>query len=453
MSRQPDNQGPVGISDAHRRRLFIASCIALVATALTFAIRGDIMPALRDEFRLTNEELGMAAGAWAYGFTISILVGGMLLDLMGMGRVLALAFLAHVAGILLTIFTAGISAAASVSPFWLLFIATLCVGLGNGLVEAAVNPLTATIYPDRKTEKLNLLHVWFPGGIVIGGLAAYFLTGAHADWRVKMAIILLPVALYGFMFLGQKFPPTERVQQGVSTAGMYKAILRPLFLVLLICMIMTASTELAPNQWIPAILTTTAAMSGILILVWINGLMAIGRAFAGPIVHRLSPIGLLIGSSAFSAIGLYLLSTAGSRATAFAAATIFAIGICYFWPTMLGVTAERFPAGGALALAIIGGTGTLSVAIFTWIMGGFLDRFTAAAVPAGKTLAQLQNAPPTSPDALLWTQVQAQGGALALRYMAILPVILIVVFISIWLYDRARGGYKAVQLAAEKHGD
>ena len=120
---------------------------------------------------------------------------------------------------------------------------------------------------------------------------------------------------------------------------------------------------------------------------------------------------------------------------------------------MLGVTAERFPAGGALALAIIGGTGTLSVAIFTWIMGGFLDRFTAAAVPAGKTLAQLQNAPPTSPDALLWTQVQAQGGALALRYMAILPVILIAVFSSIWLYDRARGGYKAVQLAAEKHGD
>ena len=450
MIRQENQQEQVIVSDAQRRRLFVASCIALVATAMTFAIRGDIMPALRDEFRLTNEELGTAAGAWAYGFSLSIFIGGQLVDFLGMGRVLALAFVAHLTGVLLTIFTAGIATATAISPFWLLFASTLGVGLGNGLVEAAVNPLTATIYPDRKTEKLNLLHVWFPGGIVIGGLASYFLSGADADWKVKMAIILIPVAIYGFLFLGQKFPPTERVQQGVSTSGMYREAVRPLFLVLLFCMILTASTELAPNQWIPAILTTTAGMSGILILVWINGLMAIGRSFAGPIVHKLSPIGLLIGSSAFSAIGLYSLSMANSRVTAFAAATIFAIGICYFWPTMLGVTAERFPAGGALVLAIIGGIGTLSVAIFTWIMGGFLDRFTAEAVPAGKAIEQLQTAPPGTADASLWTQVQAQGGAMALRYMAILPLILIVIFSSIWLYDRARGGYKAVNLAGEK---
>jgi hypothetical protein len=159
---------------------------------------------------------------------------------------------------------------------------------------------------------------------------------------------------------------------------------------------------------------------------------------------------LLIGSSAFSVMGLYLLSMANSRVMAFAAATIFAIGICYFWPTMLGVAAERFPAGGALVLAIIGGTGTLSVAIFTWIMGGFLDRFTSAAVPVGKTIEQLQAAPPGTADASLWTQVQAQGGAMALRYMAILPAILVVIFIAIWLYDRARGGYKAVKLTTEQ---
>ena len=448
MNTELDKQNLTVVSDVQRRRLFIASCIALVATAMTFAIRGDIMPALRDQFGLTNEELGTAAGAWAVGFTVSIFIGGQLVDFLGMGRVLTLAFVAHLAGILLTIFTAGIAGATSISPFWLLFTSTLGVGLGNGLVEAAVNPLTATIYPDQKTEKLNLLHVWFPGGIVIGGLASYFLSGANVGWKVKMAIILIPVAIYGFMFLGQKFPPTERVQQGISTSSMYKETLRPLFLVLLFCMILTASTELAPGQWIPAILTTTAGMSGILILVWINGLMAVGRAFAGPIVHRLSPIGLLIGSSTFSVMGLYLLSMANSRVMAFAAATIFAIGTCYFWPTMLGVAAERFPAGGALVLAIIGGVGTLSVAIFTAIMGGFLDRFTLAAVPAGKTIKQLQDAVPGSADAALLTQVQAQGGAMALRYMAILPAILIVIFTAIWLYDRARGGYKAVKLAA-----
>ena len=441
MATQGSIQDSAVISDSHRTRLFIASCIALVATAMTFAIRGDIMGNLGTEFSLNKEQLGMAAGAWAYGFTISIVIGGQLVDAVGMGRILALAFLAHVAGIAMTIFAGGL---------WMLFLATLSVGLGNGLIEAAVNPLVATVYPDRKTAKLNQLHVWFPGGIVIGGLVAYAMSNMNLGWKIKMAIILVPVIVYGLMFLGQKFPPTERVQRGVSTAGMYKEALRPLFLVLLFCMILTASTELAPQQWIPNILTTTAGVSGILVLVWITGLMAVGRMFAGPIVHKLSPIGLLIGSSIMSAIGLFALGMAESRGMAFAAATAFAIGVCYFWPTMLGVTSERFPKGGALLMAIIGGVGTLSVAIFTWVMGGFLDRFTAEAIPAGTTIEQLQNAPAGGEAARQWAVAQAQGGMMSLRYMAILPVILVVIFTGIWLYDRARGGYRAVNLAAEE---
>jgi predicted MFS family arabinose efflux permease len=188
---------------------------------------------------------------------------------------------------------------------------------------------------------------------------------------------------------------------------MYRAVLRPLFLVIVFCMILTASTELATNQWIAYILSNTAGMAagGILVLVWINGLMAVGRWFAGPMVHRLSPIGLLVASAAASALGLVGLSAANSPATAIAAATVFAIGICYFWPTMLGVTSERFPDGGALALAIVGGVGTLSAAIFTWILGSMYDRL---------------------------------GPRMALRYMAVLPVILIVVFTLIWLSDRRK---------------
>jgi predicted MFS family arabinose efflux permease len=250
-------------------------------------------------------------------------------------------------------------------------------------------------------------------------LAAFALAKMNLGWQVKMAFILVPTFAYGLLFLGRTFPPTERVQQGVSTAGMYKAILRPLFLVLLFCMILTASTELATNQWLAYILSNTAGMAagGILVLVWINGLMAVGRLFAGPIVHRISPIGLLVGSAAISAVGLVTLSLANSPATAIAAATVFAIGICYFWPTMLGVTSERFPEGGALALAIIGGTGTFAVAIFTWVMGGIYDN---------------------------------AGPRLALRYMAILPLILIVIFTGIWLYDKAQGGYKVVKLAADQ---
>ena len=410
MSKQQAGRAGAALSDADRRRLFIASCVALIATAASFSIRGDILGDLGTQFSLNANQLGQAAGAWAYGFTLSIFIGGQLVDSLGMRRIVGLAFLMHVAGVALTIFANG---------FWMLFAGTLAIGLGNGLVEAFANPLTATIYPDRKTEKLNLLHVWFPGGIVIGGLAAYALAKMGFGWQVKMAFILVPTVIYGVMFLGQSFPPTERVQQGISTGAMYKAVVRPLFLLLLFCMILTASTELATNQWLTYILSNTAGLAAgsILVLVWINGLMAVGRFFAGPIVHRLSPIGLLIGSSILSAIGLIGLSLADSRPTAFVAATIFAIGICYYWPTMLGVTSERFPEGGALALAIIGGTGTLAVAIFTWILGGLYD---------------------------------SAGPRMALRYMAILPAILIVIFAGIWLYDRARGGYKVVNIGDSK---
>ena len=386
------NTDLAGIGEARRRRLFVASSMALVATAVTFAIRGDILGDLGAAFSLTNEDLGKAAGAWAYGFTLSIFVGGQLVDVFGMRRIMAAAFLMHVLGVALTILAGG---------FWMLFAGTLAIGLGNGLVEAFINPLTATIYADRKTEKLNLLHVWFPGGIVIGGLAAFALGRAGLGWQAKMAFVLLPVLAYGALFQGQPFPPTERVQQGVSTASMYRAVLRPLFLLLVFSMILTASTELATNQWIAYILSSTAGLAagGILVLVWINGLMAVGRWFAGPMVDRLSAVGLLIASAIVSAIGLVGLSLAHSPVTAVLAATVFAVGICYFWPTMLGVTSERFPEGGALALGIIGGTGTLSAAIFTWILGGLYD---------------------------------AAGPRMALRYMAILPAVLVLVFGAIY---------------------
>jgi len=400
----------------NQRRLFVASCIALIATAMTFAIRGDIMGNLGQDFSLNKEQVGYIAGAAFWGFTISIFIGGQLCDWLGMSRLLALAFLCHTAGILLTIFAPG---------FWLLWAATLIIGLGNGLIEAAINPLVATIYPDDKTNKLNALHVWFPGGIVIGGLVAYALSKGSFDWKIKMATILVPTVIYGAMFLGQKFPATERVQAGVSTGDMFKEVLRPMFLLLIFCMLLTASTELGPNQWIPNIMTKTlpdAASAGILVLVWINGLMAVGRWFAGPIVHRMSPIGLLIASAVFSAIGLFWLSGVQTPATAFAAATVFAIGICYFWPTMLGVTSERFPKGGAFLLGLMGAAGNLSVALVLPIMGRIYDQNVAS----------------------MGEQV---GASQTLRSVTILPIILVVIFGAMFLRDRAAGGYKAVRLS------
>jgi MFS family permease len=235
-----------------------------------------------------------------------------------------------------------------------------------------------------------------------------------------MAIILIPTLVYGLMFLGLRIPETERVEAGISHSTMFREALRPMFLVLAFCMLLTASTELGTNQWLPDILTNTAAVSGILVLVWINGLMAVGRFFAGSIVGRISPIGLLIGSAGASLVGLLLLSVADSAAIAFVAATVFAVGICYFWPTMLGVTSERFPAGGALLLGIMGGIGNISVAIVMPILGGIYD---------------------------------ASGPATALRSMAILPFILLIIFGFFWFRDRARGGYRAESLIGAPRPD
>ncbi len=367
-------------------RIFGGSCLALLVIGLTFAIRGDIIGDLGAEFSLTKEQLGWMASAAFWGYTACVLIGGQICDVFGIGRLLRLACMAHVAGILLTIFATG---------FWTLCAATLIIGIANALLEAAINPLVATIYPQQKTERLNRVHAWFPWGIVAGGVGAFLLTELGAGWRWKMALMLVPTLVYGAIYLGLSFPPTERVQREVSTARMYRESVRPGFLLLVFCMFLTASTELGPNQWIPNILTSTAHLQGILVLAWINGLMAVGRMLAGPVVARLSPMGLLRIAAVLSAAGLYGLSVAESPAPAFAAASVFALGVCYFWPTMLGITAERYPSGGAWVLAIIGGAGNLSVALILPVMGRIYD---------------------------------SRGPQMALRYVVVVPLCLLVLF-------------------------
>lgn len=456
---------------------------------MTFAIRGDIMGALEARFLLSKTDLGLIAGTAFWGFTLSIFVGGQLCDIFGMKRILGLAFICHIAGCVTTIFAGG---------FWMLFWGTLLIGLANGSVEAAINPLITTIYSEEKTRKLNALHAWFPGGIVIGGLLAYAFSLIGLGWQMKMAAIFVPTIIYGILFVGLKLPDTERVQSGVATKSMYKEALKPLFILWVFCMICTASTELGPNQWVPNVLGVTAGAAGILVLCWINGLMAIGRLVAGPVVHKLSPIGLLIVSAILSAIGLLAMSYATSAVPAYVAATVFALGVCYFWPTMLGVTAERFPKGGALLLGIMGAVGMLSVAAVLPTMGRINDQYTLAALKPAETIAILSAAKKDVPDAAavlkmkgdkaiselpagavvgalhesnkaltvdgkpadipvegqtstitvpgVLTPALAQGGAMSFRYVVILPCILILIFGGIFLYDKSRGGYKIEKL-------
>ncbi|KAA3614298.1 MAG: MFS transporter [Planctomycetota bacterium] len=424
-------------SATSRQRLFLASCIALIVTAMSFAIRADIMGSLESEFKLDKEELGWISGTAFWGFTVSMVVGGPLCDVLGMGRLLSLAFLGHLGGILLTVMAGGFNG---------LFFGTLLIGLANGMVEAACNPLIATVYPEEKTKKLNQFHVWFPGGIVIGGLLAFALTQLDLNWQWKMATMIPLTLVYGLLFLGKAFPATERVASGVSFGEMFSACIRPLFIIMVLCMFLTASTELGTNQWLPNILNVTAGISGILVLVWINGLMAVGRQFAGPIVHRLSPSGMLFASALVSSAGVFALSKATDGITAFGAATIFAIGICYFWPTMLGFVSERVPRSGALGLAIMGGAGMLSVSLVLPFMGRIYDENTSASLPEGADMAVLKEAAAGTPEATQLAEAQAAGGVATLGTMIWLPVILIVVFGMIYLRDRKQGGYRAEQI-------
>jgi MFS family permease len=412
---------------AHARTCFNASCVALVVTAMSFALRGGAMSAWTQEFQLTNEQVGWVSGTAFWGFTLAMIFGGPLCDLIGMKRIAQIAFFGHAAAILTTCLA---------RDFNTLYIGTLLFGIANGSVEAACNPLIATLYPNNKTTKLNNFHVWFPGGIVIGSVLAYALSQWDLGWRLQFAILMLPTAWYGWRLLSLDFPATERVQSGISTGDMFKATLHPLFLVMVVCMLMTASTELGPNQWIPTILSHVG-VSGILVLAYINGLMALGRQFAGTFVHRLSPMGMLIASAILSAIGLFLLSHS-SGLVVFASATVFALGVCFFWPTMLGYVSERLPATGALGLAIMGGAGMLSVSFVLPHIGKLYDQGILRHTPDGQSMESLSAAAKGSDTALLWAEIQNLAGLEALGKIALLPLLLAVVFTIIHLMDKKR---------------
>ncbi|HSI85256.1 MAG: sugar MFS transporter [Candidatus Methylacidiphilales bacterium] len=385
-------------------RLFLASCMALIVTAMSFAIRGDTSDEIAKLFILSLEQVGWINGTAFWGFTLAMVFGGPLCDVIGMKRIILIAMIGHLAGIIVTIFANG---------FWSLYMGTLLIGIANGSVEAACNPLIATLYPDEKTKRLNFFHVWFPGGIVIGGLTCFALANAGLGWQAKNVTMLLPLAIYAALFFGQSFPRTERVESGISTGDMFRACLNPFFLLLVFCMVLTAATELGPNQWITDILKKSVGNNSILVLVWITGLMALGRQFAGPVVHRLNPVGMLLFSAIFSAIGLMWISIAADTYSLYAAATVFAVGVCYFWPTMLGLTAERCPRTGALGLAIMGGAGMLSVSFVLPLMGHVYDQ---------------------------------RGGDVALRLAGCMPFLLIGIFGILWAADRRRGGYKAEKI-------
>ena len=409
-----------------KTQLFNASCVALVVTALAFATRGSFVQAWATEFNLTHTEVGWIVGTAFWGFTLAMFFGGPLVDIIGIGRIISIAFFCHVAGIILTIIATG---------FWSLFISTLLIGIANGSVEAACNPLITSMYTDQKTRRLNRFHAWFPTGIVIGGLAVYLFNKIGLlDWRYAMGIMLLPTFAYGYMFLNKEFPKTERVVSGFSYNDMLKACVSPLFIFMALCMILTAGTELGTNQWIAALLANVSS-NPILLLVWISGIMALSRQFGGSLIHNMKSTVVLLTSSILAFIGCILMGYT-SGAMVFVSAGIFALGVAFFWPSMLGFVSENVPQSGALGLGIMGGIGFLGGAIAQPVLGAIFDAQTKAAIPAGQTIEALKSAAAGTKEAAIWASSQLTGGEHTLRFVAFVPAILIIAFIFLHLWKR-----------------
>src|SRR5680860_569429 len=401
----------------NKPRLFLAASIALVVTAMTLSIRANLLGPLGEEFGLTPTEIGEVTSAAFWGFTLAMLIGGAVCDLIGIRNMFLIAFIGHILGIVFTITSGG---------FWSLFLSTLLVGLGNGFIESASYTMVSSMYPNEKSKRINDWHIWFPGGIVIGGVIAYLLSLYGLGWKIQMAVMIPPTLVYGYLFFGQKFPESERITMGVSNKEMIKECFRPLFMFMVCCMFLTGATELGTNQWIAELLSAVGVPS-ILLLVFINGIMAVGRYNAGAILKRISSTGLLFLSAIFAFIGLLWLGYAQGYA-AFAAAGVFAVGICYFWPTMIGFVSENLPRSGPLGLSLMGAVGLLSTALIMPYYGQIYEVQLSNAIPSGIDLKVLESAIPGSKEAVLWSQAKAIAGSNTLRYVSIMPAILIIAF-------------------------
>ena len=389
--------------------VFRLCCIALVVTSMTFAIRAGILGQLGNQFGLSDTELGWVNAMAFLGFPVATMLGGAIYNAIGAKKLVMLAFFSHFAGLVLTITADG---------FWGLLISTFLIGFANGLVEAGCNPLIAEMYPNNTTTMLNRFHVWFPGGIVIGALASNAMTTFGYNWQWQVALILLPTLLYGALIRKSVFPQFDR--RSHSTGDNLRNLASPIYLFLVICMTLTATTELGTQQWIERILGASGA-SPMLILALITGLMAIGRFFAGPIVHRFNPSGVLLGSAILSAAGIFLMSQTQGPFLYFAA-VLFALGVTYFWPTMLGCVAEYTPRTGALGMSLLGGAGMFAVSLWNPVIGSWIDNARNQAQAASLSAAE----------------AELLAGQVVLQNLFLFPAALILAFGGFYIFIRKR---------------
>lgn len=406
-------------NNINKSALFYGSCFALITTAFSFSIRAGILPQLGEEFGLSAGQLGFINSMWFLGMPISMIIGGLVYHTFGPKNIMMVALIAHTLGIVLTIYATGYTG---------LLISTLFIGFGNGCTEAACNPMIADMYSGVKMNKmLNRFHMWFPGGIFLGALISKFITDLGFTWQVQMWLIMVPTLIYAFLFFGKEFPK-PKVEGASSLSQNFRAMLSPLYIFLFFCMALTAISEFGPNQWVTIILSSSGA-EPMIILALTTGLMALGRFFGGPIVGKFGQTGVLLISAILTTIGIYMFSTV-TGTLAYVAAVIFAVGICYFWPVMVGAVAQRVPKSSALGMSIIGGVGMFSTAIFQPFIGSWIDNSMADNKAAGLTGSALELA----------------AGQDTLAKMVTFPAILIVFFTILFFWQRNTKATKDLEI-------
>lgn len=500
-----------------QRRIFLASFLTLIAAGVGFIIRNKLLDDWASSFGFTKFELGLITGAGLWGFPVTIIVCSIFADRIGYKVLLILAFLLHVSSAVVTLSADWVFLSMGKdATYQCLYWGSFLFALGNGACESAINPLVATLYPKQKTHYLNILHAGWPGGLVVGAILAVLFCGkdaqiSHLDWKIPMAFFLVPTAVYGFITLKEHFPSSETKASGVTFGEMLAHFVYPMLIFLLLLHACVGYVELGTDSWITNILDNYIPQQSLALFIWASSIMFVLRFFAGPIVHRINPLGLLCLSGVIGCIGLYLLGSTKELVPIAVAYTIYALGKTFLWPTMLGVAGERFPRGGALVMGAMGGVGMLSAGLLGGPGIGYKQDYYASKqlqesspktyeryaaekpnhflfLPAitgldgakvgvlqdqGEDLAKrVQRAKETGKDedaaklATWWETALPHadedktplkdagifGGQMALKLTAIVPATMAVCYLLLVFYFIAQGGYKALHVEEEPEG-